>query len=174
MVRIHKRARRDIVAFSGVPGQYSSDSETDERQSLADRAREKMAEREVAESGVVSEFQKVSQAEGKQVIMTPEGMWMDTKSYFITKAPLADEREFYRGIASFYKFKHPKGPLGPYNKEEFDKRFSEYAVARAPYAVKSSFRELPWKVQDRLIRVAFQLPDAVEWRWPEPEERIYH
>ena len=174
MVRIHKRAKRDIVAFYGVPGQYSSDSDLDERQSLADRAREKMSEREVALSGVVSEFQKVSKAEGKQVIMTPEGVWMDTKSYFITKAPLADEREFYRGIASFYKFKHPNGPLGPYNKEEFDRRFKEYAVSRAPYTVKSSFRELPWEVQDRLIRVAFQLPDAVEWRFPEPEERIFH
>lgn len=57
MVRIPRRAK--IIAFSGVPCEISSSSETDERQSLADRAREKMVEKEVASSGVVTERQVV-------------------------------------------------------------------------------------------------------------------
>lgn len=47
-------------------------------------------------------------------------------------------------------------------------------MARAPYPVKSSLRELPKEVADQTIRVAFHLPPEVEWRWPEPGERIYH
>lgn len=104
-----------------MPGEFSSDSETDERQSLADRARVKMAERAASSSGVISEFQKVVVAKGKQVIMSPEGIWADSKSYFITKGPLVDEKKFYRSLEALYKSKHPNGPLAPYYRGDFDR-----------------------------------------------------
>ena len=74
MVRIPSRQRRDIVAYSSVPGGFSSDTENDEVQTLAHRVRVKMAEREIAESGVVSAHQDVVVTIVRQVIMTPEGV----------------------------------------------------------------------------------------------------
>ena len=74
-VRLSKRPRQEIVAYSAVPGEFSSDTESDEVYSLAHRARVKMADREIEESGVVSAHQKVVVSTGRQVIMTPEGIW---------------------------------------------------------------------------------------------------
>ena len=174
MVRIPRPPRKEIVAYSAVPGEFSSDTECDEVHTLAHRARVKMAEREVSSSGVVSEFQKVTKTIGKQVIMSPEGIWCDSKSYFVTKAPLVEEKGFYTNMSGFYRRKHPNGMLGPYSKEEFDEKFRELIGIRAPFPLKSHIREMSPDAADRMIRAAFQLPPEVEWRWPVPGEMIYH
>ena len=174
MVRIPRRPRRNIVAYTGVPGEDSSDTDTDEVQTLAYRARVKMAEREVAEAGVVSAHQDVVITSGKQVIMTPDGIWGDSKSYFITKGPLVEEKSFYANMSGFYRLKHPNGRLGPYNKEEFDERFRKLSGIRAPYPVRNHIQEMSPEAADRMIRTAFQLPPEIEWRWPEHGEKIYH
>ena len=63
---------------------------------------------------------------------TPEGIWMDTKSYFIKKAPEVHERDYYKSLGALYRVKLLNGPLGPYNQDEFDRRFCKYTIARAP------------------------------------------
>ncbi|XP_017229118.2 uncharacterized protein LOC108204282 isoform X1 [Daucus carota subsp. sativus] len=173
-VRLSKRPRQEIVAYSAVPGEFSSDTESDEVQTLAARARAKMSEKEASSSGVISEFQKVKEAVGRQVIMSPEGMWCDSKSFFIVKAPLVEEKSFYTNMAGFYRSKHPGGPLAPYDEGDFDHRFRLLSVARAPFPLRDHIKEMPEDVADKMIRAAFQLPSDVEWRWPEPGERIYH
>ena len=162
MVRIPRRQKRDIIAYSALPGEFSSDTESDEVRTLAHRARIKMAEKEVASSGVVSALQDVKAMTGRQVIMSPEGVWGDSKSYFITKAPLVEEKSFYANMAGFYRVKHPNGPLGPYDREEFDRRFSKLSVARALFPLRSHIREMPLEVAYKMIRAAFQLPPEVE------------
>ena len=87
--------------------------------------------------------------------MSPEGIWLDSKSYFITKGPLVDEKTFYTNMASFYRIKHPNGRLDPYDKEEFDHRFSKMSVARAPYPLRSHIREMSQEDADTMIRAAF-------------------
>ena len=77
-------------------------------------------------------------------------------------------------MAGFYRCKHPGGPLGPYDEAEFDERFRKLPGVRAPYPVRSHIREVSQDAADRMIRVAFELPPEVEWRWPEPGEKIYH
>ena len=87
MVRIPRQAKQKIVAFSAVPGEFSSDTDTDEVQTLVHRARVKMAEREISESGVVSAYQDVVMTSGRQVIMSPEGVWGDSKSILLLRPP---------------------------------------------------------------------------------------
>ena len=52
--------------------------------------------------------------------------------------------------------------------------FAEFAMARDPYPLKESLTSLPKEEMDTVVRSAFQLGPEIEWRWPEPGERIYH
>lgn len=42
------------------------------------------------------------------------------------------------------------------------------------YPLKESFSELDAQEMDRAVRSAFQLGSDIQWRWPNPSERIYH
>lgn len=133
MVPIHKTTKGVIVPFIGVLRGFSdsSDSEVDGRQSLVDRAWIWMEKEAFSSATVISERQGVIETTGKYVIMTPKGIWMDTKSYFIKKAPKVHEGNYYKSLGALYRVKHPNGPLGSYNQDEFDRRFRKYTIARA-------------------------------------------
>ena len=173
MVRVPWSER---LVLTGVPGETegSSDSDLDANQTLADHIRVRMEKSASTSSRVILGRLEVVEVEPNQLISTPDGLWFETKSYFIKKPSRVPDEYYYRSLRGCYRDRHPHGALDPYNKEDFDRRFEKLPVNRAPFALKPDLAEALREVMDRSLRVAFQLPPEVEWRWPEPGERIYH
>ncbi|KAL8145306.1 hypothetical protein AgCh_003483 [Apium graveolens] len=80
---------------------------------------------------------------------------------------------YYRSIRSGYA-RQPNAAPGPYNEEEFDRKFVGSIVVKEPYELKEEYAALDHAAQDSSVRAAFQLDPRIKWRWPEPGERIYH
>ena len=154
MVRI---PRPPSLVLIGVPGEveYSSDSDIDANQTLADRARVRMAKAASTSSRVISDRLEVVEVEPNQLISSPQGIWFETKSYFIKKPSKVPNEFYYKSLRGMYQDKHPHGPLDPYDKEDFDRRFEKLPVNRTPFALKPEIAEAPREVMDESLRVAF-------------------
>lgn len=107
------------------------------------------------------------------VLSTPDDFWIDTKYYFIRKSRAVEQTWYYRSLKYSYEHRHPNGKPGPYNKAEFDRVFGGLVIGKSPYPLKEKFSKLPPIEMDRAVRAPFHLDPEIEWRWPEPGERIY-
>lgn len=160
MVRTKSRAKRYLACCPETSDDSSSYSEPDTRS-------------EMVRSEVLTEL-RTKQLPEKLVPCTPEGYWTNGKYHFLTKTGSVRDSFYYRDISSLYDRFQDHGQLSPYDEAEVNSRFANLGMSNAPYPLKDSFANASHEDMDRAIRSAFQLGPEIEWRWPEPGERIYH
>ena len=107
------------------------------------------------------------------VLSTPDGLWVETEYYFVKKDPSLDPRFYYRDLSFGYERRRERCLSESYDKVKADRAFSGMIVGKAPYPLKEKFAGLSEPDMDRVIRATFHLGPEIEWRWPEPGERIY-
>ena len=117
---------------------------------------------------------RVKQVPDNQVPCTPDGRWIDSKPFFITKTETVNDVFYHRDMSTCYKRYQEDAHPGPYDEAEFNSRFADLGMSTPPYPLKESFLNAREEDIDGAVRSAFQLGSEIQWRWPEPHERIYH
>lgn len=110
----------------------------------------------------------------RQVPCTPDGMWIDWNHHFITKAPAVSNVFYYRDLTHLYSQYQPNAHLGTYDESKFSRRFADSPLNKDLYPLKESFLNLDPQEMDKAVRAAFQLGSDIEWRCPQPGERIFY
>ncbi|XP_074325211.1 uncharacterized protein LOC141662057 [Apium graveolens] len=110
-------------------------------------------------------------------LSNPDGSWEDVDEYFVqcrvNPKPLSF---YYRDLSEAYGGPDGLGGREPYNEDEMDRKF--FTAPGTRYECGAVHREVQEKYTDAevdgALRLAFNLDDAYQWRWPEEHERVYH
>ncbi|KAL8145178.1 hypothetical protein AgCh_003399 [Apium graveolens] len=165
MVRIKERARKVYNCYPNFSGE-----ESDPDSSGREQIRVVMAKKAFVSAEIISKF-RYKKTPGGSVPFTPEGYWIDVKYHFVEK-PTEIENEVYYSRVRYDR--QPDGHPGVYNQEALERMFAAFPISRDHYKLKDSFSEADPGEMNEAVRAAFQLTPDIEWRWPEPHERIYH
>ncbi|KAK1397106.1 hypothetical protein POM88_006969 [Heracleum sosnowskyi] len=106
-------------------------------------------------------------------LITPDGYWVDSEFMFVRKDPDEDMSRVYRSLSYSYRHRHENGDPGPYDKTAMDAVFADTIIGEPLPLLKESFKNMPFSEIDAIVRAAFHLGPRVQWRWPEPGERVY-
>ena len=104
-------------------------------------------------------------------LITKSGMWRDVDYYYVAKDPgLADDHFFRDLTVDYTKRQHPGHP-DPYNKEEMDALFGDKDGVNQPCGKVKPVAAVD--NIDEIVRAAFHLDEAFEWRWPNEEPSLF-
>ncbi|KAL8149144.1 hypothetical protein AgCh_006232 [Apium graveolens] len=165
MVRTKPLAKAYITCYPGPSGSDSESSADSERVGMGKKA-------STSDSEAVTKL-SVAKISSRKVPCSPEGLWVENLGYFVSKSEEIKDSFYCRSIRFGYARQPNAGP-GPYNREAFDRKFANSIVAKEHYELKDEYAGLDHAAQDSAVRAAFQLDRRIEWRWPTPDERIYH
>ncbi|KAL8156505.1 hypothetical protein AgCh_001560 [Apium graveolens] len=121
---------------------------------------------------VISEFaEALTIKEALSWIKDQEWQEVMLESYFLAAVQAIRRKVSMRDLTTVYR----PGGIEPYDGARMDQLFynapgTEYVPApRHPDLSEYTFEQI-----DDLVKAVFHFGDGMEWRWPEPHERVYH
>lgn len=115
---------------------------------------------------------EIRNAQAGGVLITPDDLLIDTEYYFVRKDPSVDQTFYNRSLGFSYEHSHPEGRPRLYNKEEADQVYAGMGISKAPYSLKDKFSSLSKTEMDKIVWATIHRGPEIEWRWPEPGERV--
>ena len=107
-----------------------------------------------------------------QTLGRRDGSWIDIDHYIVRTRENSPPHDYYfRDLTTAYR----PGGLEPYDGARMDQLFYNAPGTRyVPAPRHPDLSEYTFQQIDDLVKAVFHFGDDMEWRWPEPHERVYH